>query len=112
MWMNHGLPGPIDPKAMPLLSFAPLLPDVPTLAESGYPGQQIANYLMVVAPAGTPPLIVERLSREFNAALKQPAMKDKLANAGDPYPAEPTELAARLLRDIDAYGSVIQTTVK
>lgn len=90
----------------------PLLPKVPTLAESGFPGLDIANYLMVVAPAATPQPIVERLSREFNAALKLPAMKDKLALSGDPYPAAPAELTTRLRRDIDAYGAVIQANVK
>lgn len=103
-------------KLIPLATLGakrhPLLPNVPTLAESGYPGLDIANYLMVVAPAGTPQPVVERLGREFNAALRQPAMKDKLALSGDPYPAEPAELAARLRRDIDAYGAVIQATVK
>jgi len=90
----------------------PLLPDVPTLAESGYPGLAISNYLFFVAPAGTPQPIVDRLSREFNSALRLPATKDKLGIAGDPYPADPGELAARVRRDIDAYGAVIQNTVK
>ncbi len=90
----------------------PLLADVPTLAESGYPGLSISNYLFIVAPAGTPQAVVDRLSREFNAALKQPAMKDKFGASGDPYPAEPAELNARLRRDIDAYGTVIQATIK
>jgi tripartite-type tricarboxylate transporter receptor subunit TctC len=103
-------------KLVPLATLGaqrhPLLPNVPTLAESGYPGLDIANYLMLVAPAGTPQPIVERLSREFNAALKQPGMKEKLALSGDPYPAEPAELTARLRRDIDSYGAVIQATVK
>jgi tripartite-type tricarboxylate transporter receptor subunit TctC len=89
-----------------------LLPEVPTLAESGYPGLAISNYLFFVAPAGTPQAAVERLGREFNAALKQPAVKDKLINSGDPYPAEPAELAARVRRDIETYGAVIQATVK
>jgi tripartite-type tricarboxylate transporter receptor subunit TctC len=90
----------------------PLLPGVPTLAESGYPGLAISNYLFFVAPAGTPPAVVERLGREFNAALKQPAMKEKLGISGDPYPADSAELAARVRRDIDTYGAVIQATVK
>lgn len=90
----------------------PLLPEVPTLAEAGYPGLAIANYLYFVAPAGTPKPVVDRLSREINAALRQPSMRDKMLSSGDPYPAEPSELAARLLRDIDAYGAVIQATVK
>lgn len=90
----------------------PMLPDVPTLAEAGYPGLSIANYLYFVAPAGTPQPVVDRLSREINAALRLPAMREKMITSGDPYPAEPSELSARLLRDIDAYGTVIQATVK
>ena len=90
----------------------PLLPDVPTLAESGYPGLAISNYLFFVAPAGTSQAIVDKLGREFNAALKQPAMKDKLGISGDPYPADSAELAARVRRDIETYGSVIQATIK
>lgn len=90
----------------------PLLPDVPTLSESGYPGLAISNYLFFVAPAATPKAIVEKLGREINTALKQPAMKDKLGISGDPYPADSAELSARLRRDIETYGSVIEKTIK
>ena len=89
-----------------------LLPDVPTLAEAGYPGLAIANYLFFVAPAGTPQPVVDRLSKEINAALRLPAMREKMMASGDPYPAEPAELSARLRRDIDSYGAVIQATLK
>lgn len=90
----------------------PLLPEVPTLAESGYPGLAISNYLFFIAPKNTPKAIVERLGHEFNVALKQPGMKDKLGISGDPYPAEAGELSTRVRRDIDTYGSVIQKTIK
>lgn len=90
----------------------PLLPDVPTLSESGYPGLSISNYLYFVAPASTPKATVDRLSQAFIAALENPAMKERLSASGDPYPAKPAELSARLMRDIDAYGSVIQQTIK
>lgn len=86
----------------------PLLPDVPTLAEAGYPGLDITNWFMFVAPAGTPQPVIERLSREFVAALKLPSMKDKFGLTGDPYPADAAEVTARLKHDIDAYGAVIQ----
>jgi len=103
-------------KLVPLATLGaqrhPMLPDVPTLAEAGYPGLNIANYLYFVAPAGTPQPVVDRLSREINAALRLPAMREKMITSGDPYPAEPSDLSARLLRDIDAYGAVIQATVK
>lgn len=90
----------------------PLLPNVPTLAEAGYPGFEVTNYFFFVAPAGTPQPIVDRLGREVVAALRQPAMKDKFALTGDPYPAGPAEIAARLRRDIDGYGAVIEANVK
>lgn len=90
----------------------PLLPQVPTLAENGYPGLAISNYIFFVAPAGTPQAIVDRLGKELNAALKTPSMKAKLATSGDPYPAEPAELSARLRHDIETYGKVIQRTLK
>jgi tripartite-type tricarboxylate transporter receptor subunit TctC len=89
-----------------------LLPEVPTLGEAGYPGLVVSNYLYFLAPAGTPQGIVDRLSREINTALRTPAMREKLLTSGDPYPAEPAELSARLRRDLDAYGAVIQATIK
>ncbi len=90
----------------------PLLPDVPTLAESGYPGLTISNCLYFVAPAATPKAVVDRLSEAFIAALKAPSMKARLGVSGDPYPADPSELSARLVRDIDAYGKVIEQTLR
>jgi tripartite-type tricarboxylate transporter receptor subunit TctC len=89
-----------------------LMPDVPTLAESGYPGLAISNYLYFVAPAATPKPTVDRLSKAFMAALKEPSIKDKLSASGDPYPAAPAELSERLRKDIDAYGTVVQATLK
>jgi len=89
-----------------------LMPDVPTLSESGFPGFSVSNYLYFVAPAGTPEAVVDRLSKEINAAMRLPAMREKFAVSGDPYAAEPKELSARLLRDIEAYGAVIQATIK
>jgi tripartite-type tricarboxylate transporter receptor subunit TctC len=90
----------------------PLLPAVPTLAESGYPGLEIANWFGLVAPAGTPRAVVDRLSREFNTALRSQQVKDRFELTGDPYPATPDELAARIRQNIEAYGSVIQATVR
>ena len=99
-------------KLIPLATLGakrhPLLPDVPTLAEAGYPGLEITNWFMFVAPAGTPQAIIDRLSREVVAALSTPAMKEKFGLTGDPYPADAAEVAARLRRDIEAYGAVIQ----
>lgn len=90
----------------------PLLPEVPTLVENGYAALDISNYLYFIAPAGTPPAIVERLGAEIEAALKAPTMAGRLATSGDPYIATQAELAARLARDIGTYGEIIQSTLK
>jgi tripartite-type tricarboxylate transporter receptor subunit TctC len=56
----------------------PALPDVPTLVESGYPDFVIDAWTGMVAPAGTPPAVVEKLNAAINAALKSPAMQETL----------------------------------
>jgi tripartite-type tricarboxylate transporter receptor subunit TctC len=102
-------------KLLPLATLGakrhPILPEVPTLAEAGYPGLEITNWFMFVAPSGTPQSVIDRLSREFVAVLKTPALRDKFALTGDPYPADASEVAARLARDIESYGSVIRANI-
>jgi tripartite-type tricarboxylate transporter receptor subunit TctC len=52
----------------------PLLPEVPTLAESGYRNFQASEWKVLLAPAGTPPSVVERINKEVQKALAQPAI--------------------------------------
>ncbi|HET9975930.1 MAG TPA: tripartite tricarboxylate transporter substrate binding protein [Burkholderiaceae bacterium] len=61
---------------------SPILPDVPTLAESGYAGFDAPAWWAVLAPAKTPPEIVKRMNEEINAALRQPEVAAKLAAQG------------------------------
>jgi len=58
------------------------LPDVPTVAESGLPGYEGSLWMGVLAPAGTPPAIVERLSRAFVAAVQAPEVRARLNRDG------------------------------
>jgi tripartite-type tricarboxylate transporter receptor subunit TctC len=64
-----------------ILVVAPL-PDVPTTEEGGYPGSAYNFWVGMLAPAGTPPIIVERLNKEVAAALASPEVKDRLAALG------------------------------
>jgi tripartite-type tricarboxylate transporter receptor subunit TctC len=59
-----------------------LLPDVPTVSESGLPGYEAANWIGIVAPAGTPPAIVARLHKEISAMQKSPDVIKQLTNQG------------------------------
>ena len=76
-----------------------LLPDVPTIAESGVPGYEVLGWNGILAPAATPVPIVQRLNHEICAILDEPEIKQKLSQQGaDPAPTDP-ESFARLIRD-------------
>jgi len=77
----------------------PILPDVPTVAESGVPGYVAVIHYSMVAPAGTPRAIVERLNAELNAALKSDDVRARIGEeGGDALAGTPEQQAA----DIDA----------
>ena len=61
---------------------SPALPDVPTIAESGYPGFNLVPWFAIWAPAGTPPEIVQKLNQEINAVLKLPDVQERFTNIG------------------------------
>jgi tripartite-type tricarboxylate transporter receptor subunit TctC len=77
------------------------LPDVPTIAESGLPGFEVTLWMAIIAPAKSPPNIVDALSRDINQILAQDDIKRDLANQAifvDPH--SPPELHASIERDI------------
>ena len=63
---------------------SPVAPDLPTIAESGYPGFDAIAWHGIMAPAGTPPAIIERLNAEILKALKDPETAKLIEAAGDP----------------------------
>ena len=85
------------------------LPDVPTVAESGYAGFDAPAWWAVLAPAKTPPEIVKRLNEEINRALDQPEVRDKLSAQGIDI-LRTTPDAARLFIDkqIDIWAKVVK----
>ncbi|MDB5812848.1 MAG: hypothetical protein JWN94_4970 [Betaproteobacteria bacterium] len=85
------------------------LPQVPTIAESGLPGFEVVGWYGVLAPARTPPAIIERLHREFIAILKTPEIRDRLTREGaEPVGNTPAEFTAFLKTDIARWGKVIK----
>jgi tripartite-type tricarboxylate transporter receptor subunit TctC len=61
---------------------SPILPDVPTIAEAGVPGYEMANWWGIVVPAGTPQLIVDRLAKEIGVVLASPETQKVFASEG------------------------------
>ncbi|MBR0717754.1 tripartite tricarboxylate transporter substrate binding protein [Bradyrhizobium liaoningense] len=72
----------LRPIAIGSLTRAPTAPEIPTLAEAGYPGMHIENWYGMVAPKGTPPQVVAALHRITTQAMADAAVKEKLAAQG------------------------------
>ena len=85
------------------------LPDVPTVAESGFPGFDAPAWWAVLAPAKTPPDIVKRMSDEINAALKLPEVAQKLAAQGIvTQTGTPAAAQAFIEGQIDTWAKVVK----
>jgi tripartite-type tricarboxylate transporter receptor subunit TctC len=86
-----------------------LLPDVPTLAEQGYPNTDASNWYALLAPAKTPPAVIAKLNKAVNDALNDPAVHDKLIKAGaTPVGGTPQSLATFLRSEYDKWGHVVE----
>ena len=89
---------------------SPLFPEMPTIAESGVPGYEANNWNGVVAPAGTPRAIVERLHREIAAVLKESVLLERMAaSALEPIGDTPEEFARYLKSEADKWGKLVKT---
>ena len=88
---------------------SPILPDVPTVAESGVPGYESESWNGVAAPAATPPAIIERLNKEVRAAVAAPEVRKRLHDLGiDARAGTPAQLRERLVADIAKWHAVIE----
>jgi len=88
-----------------------VLPDVPTIADSGVPGYEMSPWIGVFVPAATPREIVARLNAEINKALKSPDVSQLLAGqALDAWSSTPEEFDARIRADYDKYAKLIKLT--
>jgi tripartite-type tricarboxylate transporter receptor subunit TctC len=87
------------------------LPEIPTMIESGYPGFIMETTHVLVAPAGTPQPIVERLAQETIAVLRRPDVSDKIRQAGfTPIAGGPDQLKARFAKEVPTFRDLIIKT--
>lgn len=88
---------------------SPLLPDVPTIAESGVPGYEMGYWFAAYAPAGTPPDVVKRLNELLVKATQSAPAKQFYAQTGtDPASSTPDELAQFQLAESKKWGDIIK----
>lgn len=107
--MPHIRSGRLKALAVTSARRATLAPDVPTLSEAGVPGFDINGWYAVLAPAGTPSAIVERLSKEIAAVLAQPELRANLASNGyEPVGSTPAALGAHIDAEITRWSKVVK----
>ena len=88
----------------------PDLPDVPTIAELGYPSYEISSWQGVFAPAGTPKDIVGKLNREIVAMLNTPDVHARITKEGAiPIGSSPEAFSARFRNEVDKWAKVVQS---
>lgn len=86
-----------------------IAPTVPTMQELGFPGLYAYNRYSLLAPAGTPPAIIDRLNKAAIKAMESGTLRDRqVADGAVPGPVTPEQLGALLKTDYDTWGSVIR----
>ncbi len=91
------------------LTRSPIFPDVPTVAESGLPGFEAVLHYGIIAPAGTPRPIVDKLNAALRGALASDEVKNRLAVEGsDPMPTTPDEYAADIDREETKWSAIVK----
>ena len=102
--------GKLLPLAVTSAQRSPLLPEVPTIADT-LPGFEIDTWWGLIAPAGTPRDVVARLNAAFVAALQAPETKARYAQLmAEPVPSTPEQFAGLIQRELKRYESVVKSS--
>jgi tripartite-type tricarboxylate transporter receptor subunit TctC len=102
--------GTIKALAVTGKSRSPALPDVPNNTEAGIPDVEMASWLVLLAPAGTPQPIIDRINSETNAAVKEPELRDRILKLGAvPEGGSPLDVAVFLRGETAKWKRVIET---
>ena len=88
----------------------PTLPQVPTFTQAGLPGYDVKVWFGILAPAGTPKAIIDRLSAEFARIMAMPDFKESLVSQGmEPFISTPEQFGTLIKTDMAKYAKVIKT---
>ena len=107
--LPHAKSGRLNAIAVGTAKRSSALPNVPTVAESGYPGFEVSLWLGFFAPKGTPAPVLKKLYGELVAIAKSPEMKEPFErNGADPMTTTPAELTKLMSGELDKYKKVIK----
>jgi tripartite-type tricarboxylate transporter receptor subunit TctC len=107
--MPHVKAGTVKPMAVTGATRSPQLPDTPTLAEVGIKNFEALAYWGVIAPAKTPPEVVNRMNAEIQKALKEPAVAERLTAQGMTITGQgPAEFRAFMKKEVDRWSKIVK----
>ena len=111
VWSDHIKTGKVRALGVSSAQRSAALPNVPSIAEAGLPGFDVANWLGVLAPAKTPAAIVAKLNAELRSAMTDPDMHQQMAAVGvDPATSTPQEFGDIIRKDIAKWAVVVKAT--
>ena len=106
--IEHIRAGKLRPLGVTSAKRAPVLPNVPTIAEV-VPGYEASGYQGIGAPVGTPAAIVDRLNNELNRCLTDPKLAARITDlGGEPFPSSPAEFRSFVVAFTERWGQVIR----
>lgn len=109
--MPHIKGGKLKAIAVTSSKRSPALPGVPTVAEAGFPSYEASSWFGVLAPAGTPKDVVDKLSTAIAKALQTPEMKERLAVQGaEAVGNSPEQFAAHIKAEIEKWSKVVKAS--
>ncbi len=108
--LPHAKSGRVRALAVGTLKRSPSLPEVPTVDESAYAGFDASLWLGIMAPAGTPAAVIERLHKELVAAVSAPDTRDLLdKNGAEVLTSTPAEMGAMVRDGVAKYAKIVKT---
>ena len=108
--LPHVRAGKLRALGVTTLKRVPSLPDIPTVAESGLPGFDVASWYGLIGPAGVRPDVVAKINAEIQRMVEDPEVRERLKKDGaEPTPASPDEFAQLIRNDIQKWMKVVKT---
>lgn len=108
--LGHVRAGRLKLLAVGAAKRSPAVPDVPTVAEAGYPGYEVYVWWGIAAPHGVPTAVMDKLRREYVAVLQQPETRKHLAtDAAEPLSLSPAEFRKMVRDEVSTWRGVAQT---
>jgi tripartite-type tricarboxylate transporter receptor subunit TctC len=111
VYENHIRNGKVKVLGVTAPTRMDVLPNAPTIAESGLKGYEVLNWLGLVVPAGTPPQVIKRLNQATAKAMADPDLRKQLIGLGiEPTSSTPEQFSALILTEIPKWKAVVSST--